>query len=901
MRRSGPRPGLLGGNGAAAAAALALLVLGCVFVALAGPRASLDIRTRALRSDIAAAPQVDKTVVVNGDWNSFSASLPTGAQAAPLSDVKTELGDDLAAAGVPLGPTAGEWTGLTTKLALYPGAADSAQTAVPPVIEVIYRDVLGRYSRLIAGSYPGDRLSHGRIPIAVTEQTASRFSLALGTRLAITTPNSGALNLVVTGVIGVRDPQATFWTADSLAAAPQLEPAQQPYWVGAVFAGPGGTSALQNAFGSTGMQVQWQFPLSLGQLTDAQVPAMADLLNRITVQAPALTGSLRPAALTLTVATSAQQELAAFLAAQGAVQTLLSLLFTGMAVIGAVVLLLAARMVTARRAVEYSLLRARGASLRQLAALTLRDTAVAVVPAALLGGVVAVALTPGGSPSLAVWLTGAIVLIALAGPALIVVAQYRPLRAQGLPAAERAGRSPLRRWVAEIAVVAAAVGGLIVLRAQGLPAAGGFNAYTSAAPVLVAIPAAICIMRLYPLALAGALRLSARRAGVTGFLAAARASRGASALPLFALVLALSLAAFAGMVRDTVNRGEVAAAWRATGADAVIQAGSARTPMTPAVIRALSGVPGVRHAVAVRVLASTTPGLQPVTVIAADPAGYAALVASTPWPAFSAARLAEPAGAASQAAPVLASPASAALLGLGGLSGTRLHTGQGSIRVRVAGVLSGTPALPAGGRFVVLPSWALPAAMKAQQPPNLLLITGPRLDGKRLTALATRLMPGAITRLRSAELNELSGSPLPRAAYLSFGAGLAATAGFSVAILLLELALGAGERERTLARLATMGLGAGQARRLTMLETLPGVLAAAAAGTGCALALAPLTGPILNLAVFTGSGARVPVRPDFAALGLPVASLIVLAVGTVLVQIRMARRRGVTSALRLGQ
>ncbi|HEY3732567.1 MAG TPA: FtsX-like permease family protein [Streptosporangiaceae bacterium] len=898
MRRRGPRPGLLGGNGAAAAA-LALLVLGCVFVALAGPRASLDIRTRALRSDIAAAPQVDKTVVVNGDWNSFSASLPTGAQAAPLSDVKAELGDDLGADSVPLSPRADEWTGLTTKLAPYPGAAASAQTAVAPVIEIIYRDVLGRYSRLIAGSYPGDRLSHGRIPIAVTEQTASRFSLALGSRLAITTPNSGALNLVVTGVISVRDPQATFWTADSLAAAPQLNPSLRPYWVGAVFAGPGSTEALQSTFGSTGMQVQWQFPLSLGQLTDAQAPAMADLLNRITVQAPALTGSLGPAALTLTVATSAQQELAAFLAAQGAVQTVLSLLFTGLAVIGAVVLLLAARMVTARRAVEYALLRARGASLRQLAALTLRDTAVAVVPAALLGGVGAVVLTPGGSPPLAGWLTGATVLIALAGPALIVVTQYRPLR-PAVPAAERAGRSPLRRWVAEIAVVAAAIGGLIVLRAQGLPAAGGFNAYTSAAPVLVAIPAAICIMRLYPLALAGALRLSARRAGVTGFLAAARASRGAAALPLFALVLALSLAAFAGMVRDTVNRGEDAAAWRTTGADAVIQAGSARNPMTPAVIRALSGVPGVRHAVAVRVLASTTPGLQPVTVIAADPASYAALVASTPWPAFPAARLAERAGAASRGAPVLASPASAALLGLGGLSGTQLHTGQGSIRVRVAGLLSGTPALPAGGRFVVLPSWALPATVKAQQPPSQLLITGPRLDGKRLTALAGRLMPGAVTRLRSAELNELSGSPLPRAAYLSFGAGLAATAGFSVAILLLELALGAGERERTLARLATMGLGAGQARRLTMLETLPGVLAAAAAGMGCALALAPLTGPILNLTVFTGSGARVPVRPDFAALGLPVAGLILLAVGTLLIQIRMARRRGVTSALRLG-
>jgi len=86
-----------------------------------------------------------------------------------------------------------------------------------------------------------------------------------------------------------------------------------------------------------------------------------------------------------------------------------------------------------------------------------------------------------------------------------------------------------------------------------------------------------------------------------------------------------------------------------------------------------------------------------------------------------------------------------------------------------------------------------------------------------------------------------------------------------------------------------------------MLETLPAVLAAAVAGAGCAWALVPLTGPVLNLAVFTGSAASVPVRPDFTALGLPVAGLVALSVGTLLFQIQAAHRSGVTAALRLGQ
>jgi hypothetical protein len=47
--------------------------------------------------------------------------------------------------------------------------------------------------------------------------------------------------------------------------------------------------------------------------------------------------------------------------------------------------------------------------------------------------------------------------------------------------------------------------------------------------------------------------------------------------------------------------------------------------------------------------------------------------------------------------------------------------------------------------------------------------------------------------------------------------------------MLLELALGAAEREATLARLATMGLSEGQRAWVVALEVLPAVIAAAAA------------------------------------------------------------------------
>ena len=54
LRRSGWRA--VWGTGAAGTVALGFAVLCCVFLATAGPRASLAMRTQALRRQLAAAP-----------------------------------------------------------------------------------------------------------------------------------------------------------------------------------------------------------------------------------------------------------------------------------------------------------------------------------------------------------------------------------------------------------------------------------------------------------------------------------------------------------------------------------------------------------------------------------------------------------------------------------------------------------------------------------------------------------------------------------------------------------------------------------------------------------------------------------------------------------------------------
>src|SRR6202012_1037095 len=62
---------------------------------------------------------------------------------------------------------------------------------------------------------------------------------------------------------------------------------------------------------------------------------------------------------------------------------------------------------------------------------------------------------------------------------------------------------------------------------RGPKAGTGVNLYTSAAPILVAIPVVIVVLRLYPLVLRGLLRVFARTSRAPAFLGPARASRAA--------------------------------------------------------------------------------------------------------------------------------------------------------------------------------------------------------------------------------------------------------------------------------------------------------------------------------------------------------------------------------------
>ena len=933
----------LTGMGAVATLALAVLVFGCVLTATAGPREALKTRTQALQQVLATIPPLARTITVTTTWNDFLQSVgppETSITNGDLSDLEGQFAADFNSGvrGVlNLAPPSADWVSMTSSEQSVKGTLSGARGDAVEV-EVSYRLPYTGYVRVLGGSLsaraPAASIHNGdffpTINVAVTQQTARRFGLKVGSTVPTVGPQYNpphpppTITLRVAAIVAEKQPASAFWEADTSLAVPYLNVpvTSPPYWTSGVFALPDESLAVQWDYGGQFLNMQWVLPVNFAALSGDQAQPLEAALQRIVTEVPTLTGPSAPVASAVVVSTGLPQTLGAFIDTADSVDVLLWLLYVSLVVIATIVLLLAARMIVLRRGAELTTLRARGASLFQVGFVAGRGAAISCVPAAVIGGAAAVLLVPGQTAP-GGWGPGlAVLLIAVGAPAVLAAWQQRlprsgrgraaggysrsgqtgssqPSLGYGALGYGRRGRHRFRagiRLVVEVTAVLAAVAGIVVFRQQGVQPGTGVDFYTSAAPALVAIPAVIVVLRVYPLILRALLRGAARGRGATGFLGLAQAARSrlTPALPAFALVLAITVAAFAGMVRDAVTRGEVSASWQAAGADVAVSnvspVGGTLGVIPVAAQRAFAAVPGVQHTAVVSQWLLAGPGGTVVTALVVDPASYAALVASSPtWPAVDPGLLTGDG--------VIASPQALADFGRKQIVTLTPESGGTPVQVRVAGHVTATPALVAGGVFVLMPE-----SLVAHEPyvePNVMLLNGPGIDTAKLTGLVNKMVPFATTTVRSELLKTLTGAPVQNGAFLLLALALALAAGLGLAVMLLQLALGAADREATLARLATMGLGGGQRARLVLLEVLPAVIAAAIAAVASALVLPGIVAPAIDLSIFTGSSAGVPLVPDAASFALPIAGLIVVTAVTLAIEIRA--RRGVVAILRGGE
>ena len=885
----------LTGTGAAASVAFGLLVFASVLASLAIPRESAGLRNEALQRVIAASPAGDRTVIGTvGEATIAQGYLPV--LPTEIAAIGNALQARLAAAGVPVASEPPAWEGLTTGFVPVSGTARAAGYRQPQV-ELAYRSALDRYSQLVAGQLPGGGTVAGQtttLQVAVTTTAAARFGLRVGSRLT-----AGPVQLVVTGIIRPLNTATPFWTQDPVVARPaplQGEPGQLPYLIGAVFIGPGGLPLIAGMLDPGQMRVTWVYAASLGGLTADQASGVEGSVTSLVSNGTTLTAPGVSFPVAVTVYSQIPSILSPFVTGENAAAPVLELLYVGLAVLGAVVVLLGAQLVAQRRAAEFTLMRARGAALWQLAWLVLRVNVVIAAAAGAVAAALAIGLTFGASDPVAWWLAGFTIAVTLVGPVLISVVPRRV----AAPATDRPNRPAGsrkrkgRRIVIEAALVVLAVGGLVVLRNEG-PSSGSNGLYASAAPVLIAIPVAVVVLRCYPPLARQLARLAGLSRGVVAFVGLARATRTppATVLPSFALVLVLAMVAFPDMITTSVTNSQVAASWQQVGADAIIAAPSGET-ISPALQHQVSSMPGVTSTAAAVVESGSLPTGFDVSVLFVDPPAYAAVVDEAPGPRFPLAALTGN-GQASGTVPAVATAAAAAQLP--GARPTTINVGTSTVTIQLAGRVGSVPGASglAGGADVVVPL----QAFGPNPQPNLLLVAGPGLDAARLTAVVRGALPGAVVTARATALAALTTAPVLQAAQTALSQGLAAAAGLGVLVLLLSLLLNARTRELTLASLATMGLRRGQAQLLLATETLPPVVAAAVGGVACAWLLAPLVGPTLNLAAYSGTGSAIVVTPAPFPLLASAAALVIVALLVMAAQAAITYYRGSARALRI--
>ncbi|GAA3115712.1 hypothetical protein GCM10020254_72990 [Streptomyces goshikiensis] len=491
----------------------------------------------------------------------------------------------------------------------------------------------------------------------------------------------------------------------------------------------------------------------------------------------------------------------------------------GVAGVALVVFCLAAALTGDRRETELVLLLARGGSRPEILRRLLGESAVTVLPGALLATALAVSLLP--TPRLAP------ALLAAAATTLFALLAFPYGRScccpQGAGGPPRAGA-----WSRELLVFAATAAAVHEVRSRGIaPAGQDVDPLLIAAPLLLALSGGLLLARIQPPLMGALARSAGRGSGVIGFLGLARAAWGTggrgrpSVLPLVALLLAVTTAGFGANVLTAVDGSRAQAARQSVGGDARIAA-AAGDSLPPALTEAATALSGVRTGLPVWtdseafLFGAGGQGSPRITVVVADPVAYAELARAVGRGQFDPGLLAGGAAAANAPVPALFSKDLAAKATE---DGYRLRLGGGEeLRARPVGEFDGTPALPgAGAATIVLPAGSVLAHVPRAAKPNLWFGLGPVADA-RLRALVRETVPAAVAerlliQTSEATAAELGRDPLQASAGRIFWGSVAAAAVFALLALLITLARAAPERAASLARLRTMGLRPRRASR----------------------------------------------------------------------------------------
>ena len=740
------------------------------------------------------------------------------------------------------------------------------------------------------------------VQVGLEAAAAKQVGLRVGDRGKLAIATSGPTDFVVTGLYTVPDPTAAVWTGqdDLLAASTATTDGTRTAHVGLLLT----PKSLPDA------QLAVQPKAFAPQLRYVPDPALVDSSTAGAVAAAVGRLQADPTGLALAAGASATPTtaLGSTLDAEGgrlaAARALQSVLVVGLCGVGALVLVLAARLLVARREPYLLLERARGASLASIVARALLEAApLALVAGAVGAGAAALVVRPRDGAGGGV-VAGVLVLVAALTPAVVAALQTRTAFAGRRSPANRADRVRLakrrraRRTVAELALVALAVAALVSVRRRGLTqtTTGGVDLLLAATPLLVAAAATLVVARLLPPALRAASRAARRRRGLVPVVATARASAATgTAVPLLTLTVAVGLVVFCGTTVLTVGAGQRAAADERVAADVRLEGALTEQDVTD--LRAQDGVTTVAG---IAVLGGRAIGTGTnADVLLVDAADLATIVEAHGLDATGLRSL--PAGAA-DAPPALASPSLSSAVGLVQPS---VLTNSGRVDLRVVGTAADDPhvtvtsTVPVAGRLLVDRA-TFDAAQGGQTDPTTILVDGPRAAAAA-RALGLDTLTGVTVTARDTWLTAWQDSPLNRNLTVLLLATAGALAAYAALALVLLVAATARERGRSLSALRTLGLDGRTGSALTFAELAPVAVAAMVGGTVIGILVTWLTTGALGLQLAAGGYGPPALQVGWWPVAAAAAVLVVALVVSVAVERVVRRRDRLGEVLRVGE
>ncbi|SEC92816.1 putative ABC transport system permease protein [Nocardioides exalbidus] len=719
----------------------------------------------------------------------------------------------------------------------------------------------------------------------MSEEAAGALGLRAGDRVLAKDQQGRQVLVRITGTFAAADPDDEIWQVAPRVLHPVSGTAEGvPYTSAAAlvstaslpdlrYALPGDAVTHRVVFSPDASRVRWRRAASLEQSVVSLQSSAALAQGEITWD------SLLPSVL--------QDARAQIASAQGQARVLL----LGLLSAALLVLVLAAQLLVRRRSDALSTARQRGATLAGVAA----ELAVESILVAALGGLVGLGLTRllAGTVGWG-WSVPVLVVAAVAAPVLGARAASRGTRRvaanrSARRTAERALR--VRRLALEVAVLAAAALSFVALRQRGVvggDAATGDLTATSAT-TWGAVAGSLVLLRVLPLLLRGALRVTRRSSGGVAFFVAARLTvTGTRVVPVMLTVVAVAQLTFAVALAATEREGQATGSLSAVGGDARLD--GPPDPVLDEVAREVGGSAGVRATAVGRVAddvrVSARGGADVVRLVVVNATDYERLLTSS--------ELAD--------APQLARLRSddtdrvPALL-LGGGDGLRdepnLRWEDATVPLEVVGT---APDVDGSlDPVLVVDSGAL-AAAGVVAPPTTVWAVGPG---------ATDALEGAGRRVGEAyslttyrdELAERRDAALPSAMLdLSTATSLLllALAGLGT---VLAAATDAPSRAESVARLRALGLPGDALRRVLVGEVVLPVVVAGVTGLALGVGGAYAALGSLSLERLTGSpGPPAPTVPWWAALAVLVLAVCSLVVAGV--EWRRARRTALARLLR---